>query len=138
MGLVLEEASVARRLGARCPIIRIIDDSFPAYDRERLIGRNGVKSRASFCHRRPEEEEEDRSFLATTLPSILARARFQRRKKYSCRPPPLTVPWIISSRVGNIIRAASFVTASNECLPLLLVGRESSRVYDYGMHKRRG
>lgn len=63
--------------GERCPIIRIIDDSFPAYDRERLIGRNGVKSRAScrasFCHPRPGE---DRSFLAATLPSILSRARF--------------------------------------------------------------
>lgn len=36
-------------------IIRIIDDSFPAYDRGCLTGRNGVKPyasrRASFCHR---------------------------------------------------------------------------------------
>lgn len=63
MALVLEEprGQASRRTRA---IIRIIDDSFPAYDRECLIERNGVKFRASchasFCHR---QKGQDRSIV---------------------------------------------------------------------------
>lgn len=68
MALVLEEPRGQASRRTRAPIIRIIDDSFPAYDRECLIGRNGVKfrasCRASFCHR---QRGNDRSIVVHPL-----------------------------------------------------------------------
>lgn len=93
MGLVLEERGDEERRGEWCPIIRIIDDSFPAYDRERLIGRNGVKSLARRAAARRfvivDRRRIDRFSRDATLPSILSRARARafEGEKYSATPP---------------------------------------------------
>ena len=97
MGLVLEEPRAVPSKRTRV-VIRIIDDSFPAYDRECLIGRNGVKSRAScrasFCHR----QREDRS-IADTLPPRNNRMRLLARP--SLRKYSLTIATYILSLIND-------------------------------------
>lgn len=110
MGLVLEEACDEERRGERCPIIRIIDDSFPAYDRERLIGRNGVKSLARRAAARRfvivDRRRIDRSSRrhASFHPLPRARARF-RGGKILGHPSLLRLFF-----AGGVIRASGFVT----------------------------